>query len=295
MRSPSPGAEVTETWIRRARPLLGTVVEIGVAAKCGEAASHAAIGAAFAAVEHVHALMSYHDANSELSRLNRGAASVKQSVHRDTFSVLAAALRMAAASDGAFDPVVARRLEDWGYLPMCEAPADPAATWRDIELSDHQFVRFSRPLRLDLGGIAKGFAVDCAVGALLSAGIDDCIVNAGGDLRAVGSAQEVDLRHPADPSRLAHRVTLCNEALATSAAYFSRKELDGNPVSALVDARHGTAYLGSGSFSVIARECMMADALTKVAIFAQRRVAERVLANHGARALVLAEPAESTP
>ena len=279
---------MADIQVRRARPLLGTVVEIGVAGCCGEDALHAAVDTAFAAVALVHSLMSYQDPDSELSGLNRQAAAVGQKVHSHTYRVLAAALRMAALSDGAFDPVVAPQLEKWGYLPACDAPVDPSATWRDVELSAGDCVRFLRPLRLDLGGIAKGFAVDVAIDALRSSGIETCMVNAGGDLRVTGRAQQIDLRHPADPSRLAHGVKLQNRALATSAAYFSRKEVRGEAVSALVDARGGRAYLGGSSVSVMAGECMIADALTKILIFADAAVAERALAEYGATALVLA-------
>jgi thiamine biosynthesis lipoprotein len=289
MPSPSRAAEISATRIRRARPLLGTVVEISVAAESSDARLHAAIDAAFAAVEHVHALMSYHDPGSDVSRLNRDAAAAEQKVHPHTYQVLEAALRMAASSDGAFDPVVAQWLEAWGYLPESEGRVDSTATWRDVRLSDAGHVRFLRPLRLDLGGIAKGFAVDLAIGALRSAGIENCTVNAGGDLRVAGLAQQVHLRHPADPSRLAHGVILENEALATSAAYFSRKEVQGRRVSALLDARSGRAYLGGCSFSVIAPSCMAADALTKAAIFAPRPTVERVLGEYDARLLVLSE------
>jgi thiamine biosynthesis lipoprotein len=295
MPSPSRAAKFTRTQIRRARPLLGTVVEIGVAAEAGPDSLHAAIDAAFAAVAQVHALMSYHDPRSELSRLNRDAVSATQKVHPHTYRVLTAALRVAASSEGAFDPVVAHRLESWGYLPRSEARVDSSATWRDVELSDGENVRFLRPMRLDLGGIAKGYAVDLAIDVLRSAGIENCIVNAGGDLRTTGFAQQVLLRHPTAPSRIAHRVTLQDEALATSAAYYSGSTVRGKAVSALLDARGGEPYLGGESFSVIAAECMVADALTKAAIFAQAPILERVLVEYDARLMVLCEPAGSEP
>jgi hypothetical protein len=155
MPSPSRAAETSAPQIRRARPLLGTVVEIGVAAESSDAHLHAAIDAAFAAIEQVHALMSYHDPRSDVSRLNRDAAAAEQKVHPHTYQVLEAAVRMAASSDGAFDPVVAPWLEAWGYLPESGGRVDSTATWRDVRLSDAGHVRFLRPLRLDLGGIAK--------------------------------------------------------------------------------------------------------------------------------------------
>src|SRR3974390_1245596 len=113
MQSPSPAIEE----IRRARPLLGTLVEIRAAAPGASACLHAAVDAAFAAIALVQNLMSYHESSSELSRLNRAAASQPQQVSVHTYAVLAAALRLARLSDGAFDPCIGAHLETWGYLP----------------------------------------------------------------------------------------------------------------------------------------------------------------------------------
>jgi FAD:protein FMN transferase len=289
MPPPSQIAESALKLIRRARPLLGSVVDIGIGAEASGDSLHSTVDSAFAVIERVQALMSYHDPNSELSRLNRDAAARWQTVEPHTYRVIEAALRFASLSDGAFDPTVAPRLEAWGYLPAIDSPVDAAATWRDVEISRGERVRFSRPLRLDLGGIAKGYAVDLAVENLISLGIEHIIVNAGGDLRVAGPIpQHIELRHPANPSRIAHRVTLQNQALATSAAYFSRKVVRERAVSALVDARGGDAYLGERSISIQARECMTADALTKVVMFAERATAQSVLLECNASALVLA-------
>jgi len=187
---------------------------------------------------------------------------------------------MARLSEGAFDPCVARAAN--------ERRARDSGGWRDIELMDGNGVRILRPLRLDLGGIAKGYAVDLAVRALQGLGIERIAVNAGGDLRIAGpQPQSIELRHPQTPSRLAHRVTLHNASLATSAAYYSRRLASGREVSALIDSRSGDCYVGNRSISVRANECMTADALTKVVLFADADIAERCLAACGAEAYVL--------
>jgi len=280
--------------LRRARPLLGTLVEIRAAAACPAARLQAAIDAAFAAVEQVHRLMSLHDPASELSVLNRVAAQHALRVDAHTYAVLAAARRIAQKSEGAFDPSVAATLQEWGYLPASPPPVATAATaasWRDIELLEDRFVRFRRPLRIDLGGIAKGYAVDRAVETLRQAGVDTALVNADGDLRAYGEqAQVLYLRHPQHPSLGVHPLVLHNEALATSAIYLSRRQLATaglatREVSPLLDPRSRQPYLGADSISVRAPECMSADALTKVIQFAARELAERVLATYGAHAL----------
>jgi thiamine biosynthesis lipoprotein len=280
MPSSSPATEV-----RRARPLLGTLVEIQAAAALPAARLHAALDHAFAAVERVQALMSFHDPASELSRLNREAAQGAVAVDAQTREVLAAALALSRLSEGAFDICVGAPLRRWGYLPEGEGGAAPGADWRDIELLADGRVRFQRPLCLDLGGIAKGYAVDRAVAALREAGVERGLVNAGGDLRGFGPAPwKIALRHPLSPAHSVHALELCEEALATSANTFSRRVLGAGEVSPLLDPRSGRPWLGAASVSVRAADCLHADALTKVVLFAAPEVAERVLAAHGAHA-----------
>jgi thiamine biosynthesis lipoprotein len=282
MLSPLPAADLGH--VRRARPLLGTRVEIVVKGRGTDTGLHTAVDAAFARIGQVHALMSYQDPDSDLSRLNRGALKGPQWVNAHTYRVCEAALQIASLSEGAFDPTVAPQLESCGLLPPSELPWDRSASWRDIELSGGERVRFHRPLRLDLGGIAKGYAVDLAVSELQRFDLETVLVNAGGDLRLAGRLpQWVHIRHPQHPLRSAHMLALQNAALATSAAYFSRR----GAASALVNARSGTPYLGDRSVSVRANECMAADALTKVVLFAPESVASACLAAYAAQAYIL--------
>ena len=284
--------------VQRARPLLGTLVRITVQASLAPAELHAAVDAAFAEVALVHALMSWHDADSELSRLNRLAVESVQPLHLHTRSVLEAALVFAERSEGAFDPCVAGILTRWGLLPdpaLSRLPQLPAVqgSWRDIELSA-EGVRFHRPLWLDLGGIAKGFAVDLAVRCLQRLGIEDIVVNAGGDLRVAGVREhEVAIRHPQSAHALVHELLLNNEALATSSAFESRCDVIEGSVCALVDPGSGKAYGGQDSVSVRAPTCMTADALTKVALFAPSAVAEAVFQHCQAHCIRLEPQPES--
>ena len=286
MPSPSPSTE-----IRRARPLLGTLVEVRASAGGARAELQAAIDATFAAVERVQRLMSFHDAASEVSALNREALLRPLRVDAQTWAVLAAAQRLSQLSEGAFDISIGASLQDWGYLPPSNlpgpAPAGVGGNWSDIELLDDSRVRFHRPLRIDLGGIAKGYAVDCAIETLRQAGVDAALVNAGGDLRALGrQPQPVHLRHPQHPALAAHALSLCNEALATSASYYSRRTSAVGEVSPLLDPRSRRPWLGGASVSVRAADCMSADALTKVVLFAAPEMVERVLAAYDAQAYV---------
>jgi thiamine biosynthesis lipoprotein len=141
---------------------------------------------------------------------------------------------------------------------------------------------------VDLGGIAKGYAVDLAVRSLQGFGIENIVVNAGGDLRVAGpDSHDVRLRHPSAPLCSAHAAALSNAALATSAGYFSRRASATGEVSALVNPRDGTPYLGAHSISVRAENCMTADALTKVVLFGPPALAEIVLEQFNAEAYVI--------
>ncbi len=278
----------TRAWLRRARPSLGTIVEISVNDRRRDSQLHDALDAAFSDIERVHALMSFQTPDSELSRLNGDAIVRPRQVDPHTYAVFQAALRMAALSGGAFNPCIAPSLEKWGLLPRSKAAAGLAGSWRHIELLPGCRIRYAGPVRVDLGGIAKGYAVDLAVRSLRRSGIENMVVNAGGDLRVAGpESHDVRLRHPSAPLCSTHTLDLRNAALATSAGYFSRRAGVAGEVSALVNPRDGTPYLGGRSISVRAENCMTADALTKVVLFAPPAIAETVLDQFDAVAYVI--------
>lgn len=259
------GATVIE--VRRARPLLGTLVEITAAGE-SQAAVMRAIDAGFAAVTKVEALMSFHDRHSQLSRLNRLAHRTAVRVHPWTWNVLQCAQKLSRATHGLFDISIGHELVRMGYLPRLSSPRpNIKGDFRDIELLPGHRVRFRRPLCIDLGGIAKGYAVDRAVAHLRACGAASGIVNAGGDLRVFGPvSRRVHLRDPANPGTLIPFADLSNGALATSAAYFSRTRWRGRTITPLIDGRRRNATDTAFSISVSAPTCMLADALTKVAL-----------------------------
>ena len=250
---------------RRAQPWLGTLVEITIADTLGDADLNLAFGCAFDAIAAVHRLMSFHDPDSDVSRINRAAPGTALDIDPRTALVLRAALALARESESLFNPFCAPRLVEWDYLP---APAGPAPDWyapcSTLELDGCSVLKKAAAW-IDLGGIAKGYAVDSAVTTLQDCGILSACVNAGGDLRVIGpDAWPVQLRNPRHPTASAYATTLCNAALATSSIYFSRKKRLGQLRSALVHGRDGEPVLRDTSVSVSAPSCMMADGLTKV-------------------------------
>lgn len=268
--------------MRRCRPLLGTFVEI-TAAGNGEATLNNAINAAFSVIEKIQNLMSAHDQASELSQLNREAAKHPVTASRETFTMLRRGHRLATESDGAFDYTVAPLLARWGLLPKALKRKTPGG-WRHVLLLRGRKVYFLRPLALDLGGIAKGYAVDAAIAALRQPGVSAAVVNAGGDLRVFGPQPSViHLRHPANPQIFSNHLRLQDSALATSSPCFTERDWRGERVSHLVNSIRHKAVTGVISVSVRAKECWLADALTKVVLNAPQR-AEKLLAKYGAQA-----------
>jgi thiamine biosynthesis lipoprotein len=274
MKSPS-------NKISRARPLLGTFVEIGIGA--GEPVE--AIDAAFDEIALIHRLMSFHEANSDVSRLNR--APIGESVEIDalTYEVLSAAFSFSEDSGGAFDVTVGARLMEAGFLPRFAGVESPDADscYLDIAMLRNNRVMRRRHAIVDLGGIAKGYAVDRAIGVLQKCGVRDAIVNAGGDLRMFGSPRPVHIRHPEDASKAFFVGMLADVAVATSSGVYAQTNT-GRALDPVVDPRQRALRNWNCGITVMAPNCMAADALTKVIRFAPRRAA-KMLTRHGGRAL----------
>ena len=252
--------------VRRARPLLGTFVEIEAAGPA-EAEVINAIDAAFEAVAAVHRLMSFHDGDSDVSRLNREAFDRPVRVHQWTFDVLKTSMELHHRSDGLFNVAVAPILQGMGLLPRNDGDEAEAIARDAIELLEGRMIRFRhRGTKIDLGGIAKGFAVDRALDALRQSHAVACgLVSAGGDLAAFGAeARSAHVRHPRDPGRVVCRIEFAGEALASSARRFDPFQSAETAASAIVDPRDQVLTNAIDGVTVRAPSCMIADALTKI-------------------------------
>lgn len=258
------------------RSLLGTFVTIRAqgTADASEAAVAAAVESAFVAISRVDRLMSFHRRGSDIGRLNRARPGTRLRVHRWTYQVLREAQRLRSASDGAFNCNVGSPLMRAGLLPKLVGgqPVRQRRALPDIHLEQRGWIRLSARVVFDLGGIAKGFAVDKAIEALQQGGIASGLVNAGGDMRVFGvEPQPVWARCPSDPAKVRMIGMLTNGAIATSAAYFvDRNSSGGAAASAIVEVPTGRRVRMANSVSVVARNGMLADALTKVAVIKQR-------------------------
>jgi thiamine biosynthesis lipoprotein len=278
--------------IRRLRPLLGTFVE-AAAAGASKPDMEAAVEAAFVAIGTVHRLMSFHDEESDVSRLNRGAYETAIRVHPWTFEVLEIALDLHGQSNGMFDIRIAPALQKLGLLPYhggdlaWDAPL--TSGHGEIELLAGQCVRFrDRATRIDLGGIAKGFAVDRAIGALRNHGMPSGLVNAGGDLAAFGPrGLIVTVRDPACPSRALRQVELRDGAIASSGGGFDPLHSLRMAHPAIIDPASGEPTCMVIGATVRAPSCIVADALTKIVMIGAEASAP-LLRQFGASALFVA-------
>jgi thiamine biosynthesis lipoprotein len=259
---------------------MGTLVH--VSASGPESAVQEAVDAALATLEKIDRLMSFHDPESELSRVNRDAARMPQAVHPWIWAVLRRALCVSEASAGLFDITVAPLLVREGLLPGSTDLLHRSGNWRHIALTPDCNVYLEQPMLLDLGGIAKGFAVDMAIHELRKGGCTQGVVNAGGDLRRFGpDLHAVHLRHR---DRLVQVAELRCGAVATSVPHAIHEERLAQPLGSIFDPRTHLAWRARGAVMVAASTCVIADALTKVAALAGP-TCEPLLARFGARAL----------
>jgi FAD:protein FMN transferase len=273
--------------VRRMRPALGTWVEISASAAT-ERRTVRAIDAAYKAIEQVQLRFSIFDAQSELSQINQRAFASPVAISAEANALLTFALDLAKSSDGAFNPTAGTQLK------LRDAPVEPCsqldndANWRDVELINHE-IRFHKRLLLDLGGIAKGYAIDLAIDALVANGCTNGVVNAGGDLRcfgpAAGKGLAVHLRDPISGQLSNESVPVHNQAFATSGGLLSARRSGGRLKTCLVGDKR--INWRQTSVSVLADKAVVADALTKVMLFANGSIRTQHAAQFSAQVFYL--------
>lgn len=243
----------------RLRIGLGTLIAISVEADAASALS--GLEAAFEAVAQVESLMHPTRAGSDLLAIRRGTLGRPLDVHPWTWEVLALSSHLNQATTGAFDPCL------------------PSAAGRltDLEFAAPQSVIPHKPLHIDLGGIAKGYAVDRALAALRAAGCRGGLVNAGGDLAVFGNrARAIVVRDQTDGDRV---IELENAALATSDVCNAARPAEHNGYYHGVTRRE----IRSGKISVSAARAAVADALTKCLLAIPREMHAALLESFDAR------------
>jgi thiamine biosynthesis lipoprotein len=260
-------------WHTREEAIMGTRVAVEVWHEDG-AAAEAAMAAVIAEMHRVDRLMSHYKPESELSQVNAAAAAGPVTVAPELAALIARALEFSALTGGAFDITYA----SVGYLYDYRAqqrPSEaeitarlPAVDWRHVEVDrGASTVRFTREgVRIDLGGIAKGYAVDRGIAILRELGIRHAAVTAGGDSRLLGDRRGrpwvVGIRHPDDRERVISRIPLVDAAMSTSGDYERYFDEDGRRYHHIINPRTGHSAGGLRSVTIIGPDATLTDGLS---------------------------------
>ena len=263
-------------WYRREEAIMGTAISVELFADTRERAD-AATAAVMAEMHRIDAAMSPHKPDSELSRINAGAADAPVALSAGMFALLERALAFSRLSDGAFDITYAGagQLYDYraGIAPDegALAAARPLVGWRHLELdAATRSVRFARPgVRIDLGGFAKGHAVDNSIAILKRLGIAHAMVAAGGDSHVLGDRRgrpwTIAIRDPRREGEVVALLPLEDVSVSTSGDYERFFERDGERFHHLLDPRTGKSPRGVRSVTIIADDGLTSEAFSKTA------------------------------
>lgn len=299
----APGQALADTTVHhRVWFLMGTTCEATLVTDDSTLA-RAGFDAAYRELQAVDEAMSLYRPGSELVRVNAGAAAAPVAVSESTWRVLVAARDISEATHGAFDISVKPALDLWGFYRKAERRPSSTSVdsvralidWRRVQLDEAtRTVRFDTPgMALDLGGIAKGFALDRALEAVAARGIADALLNLGGQIAARGAPPgspdgwPLGVRDPVAPDTLAAVVHLLDESIASSGGYERFVVLDGEQYGHIVDPRSAEPVRQVAGGSVIAKEALRADALaTALCVLGPAGLATGPLAAPGVEVLV---------
>jgi thiamine biosynthesis lipoprotein len=269
MLAPSARAE----WLSEEQSVMGTVARVELwtdSRKLGEAT----IAEVVAEMQRIDHLMSTYKEDSEISRINRLAASEPVTISAELLQLLVRSLRMSEITDGAFDITYASAGHLYDFRRKVKPSADalaatlPTIDYRHVVLDQaNNSVRFLRPgVRIDLGGIAKGHAVDRAIALLQARGIKHALVSAGGDSRIIGDHRGrpwmVGIRDPRQKEDVVAVVPLSNTAISTSGDYERYFEVNGVRYHHIINPDSGQPVRGIRSVTVVGPDSTTMDALS---------------------------------
>jgi FAD:protein FMN transferase len=290
------------------RPEMGLPFHLALYAPSPETArDHAE--AAFARISELNGILTDYDDNSELSRLSKASGGPPVHVGPDLWNVLARAREISKAGDGAFDITVGPLVQVWKRArrqrelpaPAVIEAAKAKSGWTHLTLDpERRTARLDlKGMRLDPGGIAKGYALDEAAKVLHARGVKSFLVSGGGDM-VVGDAPPghkgwrialgVFDTTPAPPPRF---VLLHNYALLTSGDQFQRAEINGVRYSHIVDPRTGVGLTDHSLVTILSPNGMTGDALSKVvSVLGPAQSFPRLRQFHGVEAFVMRRPGD---
>jgi thiamine biosynthesis lipoprotein len=262
------------------KPEMGVPFRIVLFAPNSALAERAA-GAAFDRVKQLNDIMTDYDSDSEVSKLSRSSGQGREvTVSHDLWVVLQRGQELAEQSGGAFDMTVGPYVNLWRQARREGKLPDPTRLAKARDSVGYQNVKLDAPrrgvtllapdMRLDLGGIAKGYAVSQALQVLGRLGVGNALVSGGGDMAVSGpppgkKGWRIELP-PLDASNAppARFVILSRAGISTSGDLFQRLEIDGRRYSHIIDPRTGIGLTDHSLVTVIAPDDFTADSLTKV-------------------------------
>jgi thiamine biosynthesis lipoprotein len=268
------GGGVANGWMAREEAIMGTAIRVELWA---DEARHgqAAIDAVMAEMHRINECMSPHKPGSELSRINRDAGLTAVPVSEEMFRLLARALDFSRLSGGAFDITFAAvgQLFDYreGVQPNEEQlrAAREAVGWRHLHLDARAHtVRFGLPgMRIDLGGFAKGHAVDNGIAILRSMGVQHAMVAAGGDSHVLGDRRgrpwTIAVRDPRREGEVVAVLPLQDTAISTSGDYERCFVRDGVRHHHILDPATGRSASRVRSVTILANDGLTTEGLSK--------------------------------
>lgn len=281
--------------MRKARLYMDTVVDIQVVDKNHSDEAEAKIDRAFEAFRKVEQACSRFDPDSELMKACRSIQKPVQ-ISALLFEPLKFALEIAKLTDGEFDPAIGNTMEKQGfnrrYLTgdKLESLSADSATFRDILLDEQAgTVYFKKPLVMDLGAVAKGFAIDLAANELK--GFDGFVINAGGDLFVRGFDRDgrpwkIGIQHPEKKDQIIDVIELSNQAICTSGSY-ERRNIHVPGMHHIINPKTGISPNDWVSSSVIAPFAMMADAFSTAAFLLGKEKGKKLIENLGLQGLFI--------
>lgn len=240
------------------------------------AASAPVAEAALSSFARVDSLMSNWTTTSEVARINREAGTATLSIHPEVARVVSASLDVGRATGGAFDITVEPLVRLWGFLggpKRVPSSEEVRAALVHVGAEKIEFdagrrtLRFSDPdVRIDLGGIAKGYAVDVVAESLRAAGVRDALVDLSGNMLALGAPAGSDhwrigIRDPRGRMDYFARLALFpGESISTSGKYEQFVAKDGKTYGHILDPRTGRSAEGLISVTVVAHSALDSDA-----------------------------------
>ena len=267
---------VRADWMERTEAIMGTRCYVELWAD-EPAKGNDAIDAVMAELRRIDSLMSHYKPESQLSQINQYANERPVQVDKELFDLIKLSTHYSQITEGAFDITYA----SVGYLynyPQHIRPTEaqirqalPAVNWRNMLLDEeHHTVRFEHPgMRIDLGGIGKGHAVDRGIDVLKARGIARALVTAGGDSRIIGDRMGrpwlVAIRHPDNPSKVVTRIPLSDSAVSTSGDYERYFDEDGVRYHHIIDPRTGHSASKVRSATILAPTATQTDGMSKTA------------------------------